>query len=248
MKKFKIIEERPLYQQVYRWMKDNIESGHWEVGMKLPSEPALSKDIGVSRSTLRLAIQLLIKEGICYQRPGKGTFIINKRTRYELTVLESFNEQMRAKNKKPKSKLLELSTNLVATKLIQLKLGISPNERVRKIKRIRFADDIPISLETVYMSVSICEGIEKHNFEEESIYDLVEDTYRIPIVDGVLSIESDEVTEEDSRHLKVKPGSSMLNVSAINYTKDEKPVFVTFAKYPKDRYTFTINISRRYRP
>lgn len=247
MKRFNVIEGYPLYRQVYKWMKDNIESGHWEVGMKLPSEPALSRDIGVSRSTLRLAIRLLIDDGICYQRPGKGTFITSKRTRYELTDLKSFTEQMKAKNIKPTSKLLELSTNLIPSEHIQLKLGLSPNDRVRKIKRIRYADDLPMSLETVYMGVTICSGIEKYDFAKESIYNLVEDTYKIPIINGVLSIESDEANREDAKYLKVETGTSMLYVDAINYTENEKPVFITFAKYPKDRYTFTINMSRRYR-
>jgi len=235
----------PLYYQVYQWMRNNIETNRWEIGMKLPSEPTLSKDIGVSRATLRSAIQLLIDDGICYQRPGKGTFIMNKRVQYELTILKSFTEQMEAKNRSPYSEILKFTDNHTPDNFTRLKLDLSPNDRVVLIKRIRFVDGIPISLETVCIDESICKDIQKYNLEKQSIYRILEHDFNIPIVNGELSIESNEASTEEAEHLKVKPGTSLLHIDAINYTENERPIFVTYAKYPKDRYTFTINMSRR---
>ncbi|MBY7142235.1 GntR family transcriptional regulator [Virgibacillus sp. NKC19-3] len=245
MNPFKAKKGTPLYKQVYDWIKANIDSGHFEMGRQLPPEPTLSRDLGVSRSTLRQALQLLIDEGICYQQQGKGTFIHSKRSRYELTVLTSFTEQMMAKGKRPSSKLLEFTTNLVPDSYLQLKLGLTANDRIIKIVRLRFGDDVPMSLETVYIDEKLCVGLEKYDLSNKSMYHIIENDYNHPVLNGSISIEPDEITEKEATLLEVTSNKSILHMESINYTRNSRPLFITFARYPKDRYIFTVNMPRR---
>lgn len=244
-KKFVIKEGMPLYKQVYEWIRSNIYDGNWETGKQLPPEPTLGNDLGVSRSTVRQALSLLIDEGICYQQQGKGTFVSSTRSRYELTLLTSFTEQMRSRGKNPSSKVLEISTNLKPSAQVQIKLGMSANDRVISIKRVRYGDDTPMSLETILMSGKECPGIEKQDLSANSIYDLVENLYNHPIIDGSISIEPSEINEEEAFFLRVLPQTTMMMMENITYTKNGRPLFITYAVYPKDRYVFTISMPRR---
>lgn len=244
-KKFDINEGVPLYKQVYDWIKSNIFEGEWEKGRQLPPEPTLAKDLGVSRSTVRKALGLLIDEGICYQQQGKGTFVSNTRSRYELTILTSFTEQMKARGKRPSSKVLEVSNNQKPDSLVQAKLGMSQNDRLIKIKRIRYGDDTPMSLETILMNDRECPGIEKQDLSVNSVYDLVENYYNCPIINGSISIEPREIKKEEAKHLQVQTNTAMMLMESITYTNNGRPLFITYAIYPKDRYVFTISMPRR---
>src|SRR5699024_11002664 len=219
--------------------------GNWEKGRQLPPEPTLAKDLGVSRSTVRKALGLLIDGGICYQHQGKGTFVSNMRSRYELTIMISFTEQMKARGKQPSSDVLEIATNQKANAPVQMKLGMSPNDRLVKIKRLRYGDDTPMSLETILMNDRECPGIENQDLSVLSVYDLVENHYHRPIINGSISIEPREVDEDDAKLLQVQPKTAMMLMESLTYTKNNRPLFITYAIYPKDRYVFTISMPRR---
>lgn len=245
MHDFKPEKGSPLYIQVYDWIKANIKGEHWKTGMQLPPEPTLSKDIGISRSTLRQALRLLIDEGYCYQQPGKGTFVQNSRSRYELTILTSFTEQMMERGKQPSSKVLDIKSNIVPDTYIQMKLGLNPNDRVINIYRLRYGDGIPMSLENVYINEKLVAGIEKEDLTDGSLYNLMEKKYNHPILNGSISIEPDEISSKEADLLQIKADTSILYMENISYTTNSRPLLLTFAKYPKDRYIFTVSMPRR---
>ena len=83
-----------LYIQLYNKFKENIENNIWAEGIKLPSEYELMEKYKVSRDTIRKSLQRLAQEGYVYRQAGKGTFVNNLKSRYKLTSLESFSEQM----------------------------------------------------------------------------------------------------------------------------------------------------------
>lgn len=245
MKPFQRKNDGVLYKQVYEWIREHIEDHTWTPGTQLPPEPVLSKDLGVSRQTLRQALQLLINEGLLYRQQGKGTFVQNSRSQYELTVLTSFSEQMRARGKQPSSKVLDIQPNLPPDPVLQQQLGVSSHNRLLKIVRLRLADDRPMSLETVYIEENICPDLYKHDLTDQSLYDLVENHYRLPIRSGNISLDATKATSKEAQLLQVEPSSSLLYMVCINYTDNSRPLFVTFAKYPKERYIFTVSMPRR---
>ncbi|WP_054950116.1 GntR family transcriptional regulator [Numidum massiliense] len=238
-------DDIPLYKQVYEWIKHNIDENEWTPGTQLPPEPVLSKDLGVSRQTLRQALQLLIDEGLLYRQQGKGTFVQKRRSQYELTILTSFSEQMRARGKQPSSKVIEIQSNIRPDQKMQLQLGLTSRNRLLKIVRLRLADETPMSLETVYIEENVCPGLAEQDLAKQSLYNLVEDVYRLSISYGSISLDAEKASPAEAELLQVEPFSSILYMECLNYTHNSRPLFITHAKYPKERYIFTVNMPRR---
>ena len=69
----------PVYIQIHNQLRSNIEEGKWQVGQKIPAERELATEFGVSRMTLRQAIQTLVDEGVLERRVGSGTFVANRK-------------------------------------------------------------------------------------------------------------------------------------------------------------------------
>jgi DNA-binding GntR family transcriptional regulator len=196
-------------------MKRNIITGKWEPGKKLPTEPVLSADLGISRQTLRHALQLLINDGLLYRQQGRGTFVQQKRSNYQLSYLESFTEQMQAIGKKATSKVIELKTNLIPEGSLAEKLLLSDRERMLKIVRLRLADGQPMSLEEVYIDINLCPNLHKKDLENQSLYTILEKEYGLKIKYGDLSLEARQATTEQAKLLQIKTSGLLLYMQCL---------------------------------
>src|SRR5881409_3642541 len=108
------------------------------VGTAIPSERQLSVDLGVSRLTVRAALDDLVREGYLVRRRGSGTFVSQPKIAQELTMT-SFSEEMRRRGMRPGSRTLSLTTTTAGARLGR-SLKVSPSERIVVAKRLRLAD------------------------------------------------------------------------------------------------------------
>src|SRR5579885_513855 len=108
------------------------------VGSAIPSERQLSADLGVSRLTVRAALDELAREGHLVRKRGSGTYVQQPKIAQELTMT-SFSEDMRRRGMVPLSKTLSMETILAGARLGRL-LQVSPSEPILVIKRLRLAD------------------------------------------------------------------------------------------------------------
>src|SRR3954465_1336658 len=113
------------------------------VGEAIPSERKLSTDLGVSRLTLRAALDELVREGYLVRRHGSGTFVGEPKIAQQLT-LTSFSEDMRRRGMVPDSRTVSLE-NVHAGPRVARALSISPDAHVFRIRRLRLADGAPIA-------------------------------------------------------------------------------------------------------
>ena len=135
----------PLYQQLQRGIREAIEKHILGPDDALPSERQLAEDLGVSRITVRKAIDGLAAEGLLVSRQGSGNFVCT-RIEKNFAKLTSFSEDMRARGRTPRSAWLKRSEGTV-TPEESLKLALSPGTLVYRFHRLRFADDEPMSIE-----------------------------------------------------------------------------------------------------
>src|SRR5436309_12666979 len=119
------------------------------VGSAIPSERQLSVDLGVSRLTVRAALDTLAREGHLVRRRGSGTYVQQPKISQELTMT-SFSEDMRRRGMVPGSRTLSLETQLAGARLGRL-LHVSPSEEILVIKRLRLADGAPMAIETLHL-------------------------------------------------------------------------------------------------
>ena len=140
--------ETPVYIQIHNAIKRDIETGKWAIGDRIPSERKLAVVFGVSRMTLRQAIQTLVDEGILERRIGAGTYVANQKVHEKMSGVTSFTDIMLAQGKTPSSKTV--SYHLANPSLSEKeKLKLADGEQVLRMERIRYADNVPISFEVV---------------------------------------------------------------------------------------------------
>src|SRR6478752_8805038 len=128
-----------------------------DVGEAIPSERQLSSDIGVSRLTVRAALDDLVREGLLVRRRGSGTFVSEPKIAQELTMT-SFTEDMRRRGMVPGSRTLELRTSTAGPWLGRI-MHLSPAEPIVVVKRLRLADDETMAIETLHVRASLVPGL-----------------------------------------------------------------------------------------
>src|SRR5438093_5583362 len=127
------------------------------VGEAIPSERRLSTDLGVSRLTLRAALDDLVREGYLVRRHGSGTFVSEPKIAQELTMT-SFTDDMRRRGLRPESRTLDLRIVPAGARLGRL-LHVSPSEPVLVADRLRLADGETMAIETVHIRASHVPGL-----------------------------------------------------------------------------------------
>src|SRR4029453_17974025 len=138
------------------------------IGRAIPSERQLSVDLGVSRLTVRAAIDELVREGLLDRRRGSGTFVREPKIAQELTMT-SFSEQMRRRGMRPASRTLSLTTTLADAYLGRC-LHVSPSERIVVAKRLRLADGETMAIETLHVPEALVPGLSRKDFDQTSFY------------------------------------------------------------------------------
>jgi GntR family transcriptional regulator len=170
------------------------------VGTALPSERQLSADLGVSRLTVRAALDDLAREGYLVRRRGSGTYVQQPKISQHLTMT-SFSEDMRRRGMAPSSRTLSLTRELAGARLGRF-LNVSPGEEIVVVRRLRLADGVSMAIETLHIPASIVPGVTPKELEG-SFYELLRTKYGIEIATGSQAIEPTVTNEEESAALGV---------------------------------------------
>src|ERR671934_1692645 len=216
------------------------------VGAAIPSERKLSTDLGVSRLTVRAALDDLVREGFLIRRHGSGTFVSEPKIAQRLT-LTSFSEDMRRRGMVPDSRTVGLE-NVHAGPQVGRQLNISPSERVFRIRRLRLADGAPMALETLHVPVSLVPGLTAAQLEHASWYELLEQRYNVVISSGLQTIEPTVTNDEESELLNVPLHSPAFLFERTSHTRDGRTVEFVRSIYRGDRYRLVAELSQRREP
>jgi GntR family transcriptional regulator len=206
------------------------------VGDAIPSERQLSSDLGVSRLTVRAALDDLAREGYLVRRRGAGTFVSEPKIAQELTMT-SFTDDMRRRGMRPSSRTLELRVAPAGARLGRL-LHVSPSERVVIARRLRLADGETMAIETLHVCERHIPGLAVKDLEEHSFYELLNDRYGIAIAGGTQTIEPTVTDEEESAALGVPLHSPAFRFERVTESDAGEIVEFTESVYRGDRYRF----------
>jgi GntR family transcriptional regulator len=211
------------------------------VGEAIPSERRLSTDLGVSRLTLRAALDELVREGYLVRRHGSGTFVGQPKIAQQLT-LTSFSEDMRRRGMVPDSRTIDLE-NVHAGAQVGRALNVSPDARVFQIRRLRLADGEPMALETLHVPVSVVPGLTPSQLEHGSWYELLETRYGVTIAAGLQTIEPTVTSDDESRLLQVPLHSPAFLFERTSRTAAGQTVEFVRSLYRGDRYQLVAELS-----
>ncbi|WP_046180315.1 GntR family transcriptional regulator [Domibacillus tundrae] len=232
----------PIYFQLEHSIRQQIENGELTPGNLLPSEREYAELLDVSRMTVRQAITNLVNEGLLYRQKGRGTFVAEQKLEQKLSGLTSFTEDMKARGMTPANTLLAFEIIPADAKVAE-RLSLKEHTPVYEIKRIRLADDVPMALETVYISANLVKGLTE-TITAASLYHYIEEELGLAIGHAVQSIEAAIVNEIERPHLLVQKGAPVLLIERNTFLKDGTPLEYVKSSYRADRYKFTIDINR----
>ena len=116
----------------------------------LPAESELMQRFGVSRITVRQVLDMLVRDGLIYRQQGRGTFVAHPTIEQTQVRIVSFTEDMRQRGFRPGTEVLEAGL-MPAPADIAGKLAVEPGEELAHLRRLRLADDEPMSIEDAYL-------------------------------------------------------------------------------------------------
>lgn len=211
------------------------------VGDAIPSERQLGVDLGVSRLTVRAALDELVREGYLVRRRGAGTFVAEPKVAKGIDIT-SFSDDMRARGLRPESRTLDLRVEMAGARLGRI-LHVSPSEEVLSVKRLRLADSEPMAIELLHARSSLVPGLTATDLEQNSFYDLLAGRYGISIVGGTQTVEPTVTNEEESQALGVPLHSPALLFERVTRASTGDIVEFTSSTYRGDRYRIVSEIS-----
>jgi GntR family transcriptional regulator len=210
------------------------------VGDPIPAERQLAVDLGVSRLTLRAALDELVRDGYLDRRHGSGTYVTEPKIAQPLT-LTSFSEDMRRRGMTPGSRTLELTTTVAGARLAH-RLGVSPEARLVRVKRLRLADSMPMAMEVLHVPEELVPGLTRADFEDHSFYELLRDRYGITIGNGTQSIEPTVTSEEESEVLGVPLHTPAFLFERTTLSESGRIVEFVRSIYRGDRYRLVADL------
>ena len=223
---------------------DLVES--LNVGDSIPSERHLAGDLGVSRLTVRAALDELVREGYLLRRRGAGTFVAEPKVSKGMGI-SSFSEDMRQRGLTPGSRTLELQVVPAGARLGRI-LHVSPAEPVVVAKRLGLADGEPMAIELLHVREALLPGLTAVDLEEDSFYDLLAQRYGIEIIGGEQTVEPTVTDEEESATLGVPLHSPALLFERVTRSPAGEIVEFTVSIYRGDRYRIVSELGRGGQP
>jgi GntR family transcriptional regulator len=228
----------PRYYQLKEILEKRIQAGEFQPGDRFPTDDDLCQEYGLSRGTVRRAVEMLIGAGLLRREQGRGTFLNSPQQSPVFFRLANFDEEMRSRGWQPGTKLIKLRA-LSASAEVARQLQIPAGEKAIEIIRLRLADEKPIAYETRYLSYRTCPQLLEEDLEHQSIHTLLIDKYNIPLVRACYTIEARVLSEKEADFLQVEAGSAGFVIERVTYTTADKPVTWYRTVYRGDVYRFS---------
>jgi len=211
----------PLYHQLSQILREKIESGEWREGDKIPTELELCQEYGLSRGTVAQALRELELEGLIYRKQGRGTFVTEKKITQDLSHFYSFAKDLQERGIKLSSKVLRMEM-VSPPSSVEKALSLSKGEAFL-IERIRFAEDIPVILERIYLLSSFSELSERVDvLERGAIYDLFSEK-GIKVSRAREEFEVVRMNQREAELFGVEEGFPALLVRRLTFDEEDTP-------------------------
>lgn len=226
----------PLYMQLKASLKGHIEN-HMKPGDTIPIESEIEKQYGVSRMTVRRAVDELVDEGIVIKQQGRGTFVQQPKITQDVGRIFSWTEEMRNKGKTTETKDLEIKKVMPSRKLT-ISLRLDKDEQVVCVKRIRFTEGEPLAIMMNYLRLKYVPDLLGDGLQSESLYEDLERIYHITLVEADEIISAREATDLEALALQIPSGSAVLHIMRTSYLANGTPIEVVDMTARADRFQY----------
>jgi GntR family transcriptional regulator len=230
----------PKYYALRQWLRAQVDG--MPPGTPVAPERTLSGRFGVSRTTVRQALHDLAVEGRIVRRQGRGTFVAPPKVTQPMQ-LTSYTRTMAAQGRRPGSRIVDIAV-VDAEPEVADRLGVAAGSAVVRVERLRYADDEPMAVETVYLDHARFADIGTELTADASLYAVLEDRF------GVVPTAADETIETvlappaAARLLGTDAATPMLLLTRSTRDSSGRPVEYVRSLYRGDRFRFTTHLTR----
>ncbi|MCY0901486.1 MAG: GntR family transcriptional regulator [Firmicutes bacterium] len=237
----------PLYLQLKSLLLEKIEAGEWAPGAMIPTELELTEAHGISRTTVRQAIQDLVASGILIRQQGRGTFVAAKHMSNSTSMLYGFLEELQLTGRE--LTMAEQSATTIPCPIEPgLILHLAPGSPVLRIRRRVMEDGIIIYADDCYIPDDL---VRPHGIPESRITERVYQTleaHGIVISSGDQTISAEVATAEEAAAFACSPGDPLLRIDRITRDGSGSPIEYTIARYRADAYAYKVRLMRSPSP
>ena len=222
------------YLSIANELRERVALGEFLAGQLLPSESDLGEHYGVSRVTVRKALEALREDGLIDSRQGFGWFVASNPLRQTLGRLGTLEAQLAANGVKPERKIYEFGF-VRATKRVA---EILSAQTVLRVSRVNLADGAPFARVTVWVPEDLAGELSRRAVERSSFYE------NLPIAVGgaTQTIGAAAADENDSVLLGIPTGSPVLRCERVTHSVDGRPVLLSEFVFPAHRTEFVVDL------
>ena len=214
-----------------------MDTGVWPPETQLPSERELCDLFGISRITVRLALDQLVAEGRLVRSHGRGTYVARSPLRKRVMPLVGFTEDMTSRGQRPGARVLQFETE-PAPATVGRELQLAAGESAIVLKRLRLADGTPMAVETVHAPEALFPGLLEENLEDRSFYELLRQRYDVRPARAVQSWQAVACPRPDAKLLGIRTGSPVLQICRTTYEQTGRPFEYLESFFRGDRYIY----------
>jgi GntR family transcriptional regulator len=225
-------DSTPLYLQLAKNLRNHINDGGIDPGNALPSERDLSEMTGMSRVTIRKAIDKLIDEGLLFRRQGSGTFVL-PRIEAPGSTLSGFSDDARKRGESP-SVFWMFKSYATPTEEEAAALEIAQTTEVARLGRVRLLGGEPLAIEHAVVPARFLPALDDLG---DSLYAALGQSGFRPVA-GQQRIRASLATPTEAGIFSVRQNSEILRIERLTRLANGTPVEFTRSAYRGDRYDF----------
>jgi GntR family transcriptional regulator len=234
----------PLHIQVRETIRRQVKDGELiDKTGRLMTEAELGKHFGVSRITIRNAIKPLVDEGMFERERGKGTFLRSNQPENWVGRLMGFSETIRDAGYAPGAKVLQQGMTNRHDPGVREQIQ---ERAVWQLKRLRFADEIPIAVEHAFYPPDIGLELEKRDLISIVMYRVFEEELKFDIKQATQTISASLADATSAKLLGVAAGSALLSMERLTINADGRPLELLRSVYLPEYFRLSINLTRRH--
>ncbi|MBP7818878.1 MAG: GntR family transcriptional regulator, partial [Rhodoluna sp.] len=228
----------PLYFQVAQKIESAIMDGQLPAGSRLENEVALGDRLGLSRPTVRRAIQELVDKGLLVRRRGIGTQVVHGQVTRGVELTSLFEDLTRS-GKKPSTKMLEIKEVKADTKMAEI-LAVAVGSPILYVKRLRLADNVPVSILENWLPADFVD-LDHDAMIEHGLYQLLR-SRGVNIRVAKQRIGARKSTTLESELLEIDKNSAVLTMDRTAYDNSGRAVEFGHHCYRPDLYSFEVTL------
>ncbi len=229
---------RPLYEQIYDYLVSMLQRGTLKPGDQIPPELELVKTLGVGRVTVRRAISDLVQEGKLIRHAGKGTFVAVPKIERRLVNVSSFTARLEGAGMRAGAQVLEIQV-IPATQRLSRELAVLEGSPVVATTRVRSSDGEPLALETSYISLERCPGLDRMNLNNVSLYHILQENYGLSPVESRKTLEITQASPWEAEQLHI-PSRAPLFLMRATVLGQNGPIEHAKILLRGDRFRFQV--------